>query len=271
MIKAFIFDWAGTMVDFGSLVPAKAMLSAFEESKLPVSEADIRTSMGMAKRAHIESILAIPAMAERWQTIHGASWTEQDLDRLLDAMERHTIAQAVACAVPIPGALDLVAALRARDIRVGSTTGYTRPIMEKVAPEAARHGYEPDVMICAGDVLEGRPAPLMIWKALVDMGVWPAGACVKVDDSPVGITAGRNAGLITIGLSASGNGVGLSADKLAALSPPNRERRLQNSADLLFAAGADYVVETVADIEPLLDPIAKRAADNLTNQKAGSI
>ncbi len=260
MIKAFIFDWAGTMVDFGCLVPANAMRRAFDDSGVAVSDAQVRADMGKAKRAHIEAILSAPDIQAAWQAQHGRGWAAQDVDRLLDAMERHTVTEAAASAMPIDGALDLVRELTKRGIKIGSTTGYTSTIMKAVMPEAARHGYAPEVMICADDVPQGRPAPFMIWQALERLGVWPAGACVKVDDSAVGITAGRNAGLVTIGLAASGNGVGLNADAFGALTDEERHRLTQASSHLLTEAGADYVVDTVGDIAPLLDDIVTRIA-----------
>lgn len=263
MIKAFIFDWAGTMVDFGCLVPTRAMQRAFEDAGVSVSDAVIRADMGKAKRAHIESILHTPEIDAAWKNAHGRPWAGDDVTGLLTAMEHHTVAAAAESAQPIAGALDLVAALRAKDIKIGSTTGYTRPIMNAVVPQAAKHGYDPDVMICAGDVTEGRPAPFMIWQALERLGVWPAAACVKVDDSPVGIHAGRNAGLVTVGLSASGNGVGLSQEEFAQLPDDERQKRVAASAALLTEAGADFVVNTVADIEPLLGDIEARIAQAL--------
>jgi phosphonoacetaldehyde hydrolase len=74
----------------------------------------------------------------------------------------------------IPGAHDALQWCKARGIRVGSTTGYTRPIMERLMPLAAAQGFVPEVTICAGDLAAGRPAPLQIWSALAQMGIWPA-------------------------------------------------------------------------------------------------
>ncbi len=262
MIKAFIFDWAGTMVDFGCMVPTRAMQRAFSDVGMTVSDAQIRQDMGKAKHAHIEAILSVPSIDQAWKDHHGRAWTGTDIDNLLSAMEKHTRSEAVASAVPIPGALELVDLLRQQDIKVGSTTGYTKSIMDAVVPEAARNGYAPDVMICADDVPVGRPAPFMIWQALEKMGVWPAAACVKVDDAPVGIAAGRNAGMVTIGLAASGNGVGLAMQEFEALPANERQERVDASGALLRDADADYVVATVADIPPLLNEIVARIADN---------
>ena len=79
-----------------------------------------------------------------------------------------------------------------------------------------------------------------------------------MDDAPVGIEEGRLAGCWTIGVSASGNGVGLGLDAYRALTETDRTRRVEASAGLLKAAGADYVIDTIADIRPVLEEIAAR-------------
>ena len=99
--------------------------------------------------------------------------------------------------------------MRKLGVRIGSGTGYTREMMADILVSAAEQGYAPEIVVCAGETPSGRPAPLMTWKALIALDAWPARACIKVDDAPVGIEEGRLAGCWTVGLSASGNGMGL--------------------------------------------------------------
>jgi phosphonoacetaldehyde hydrolase len=88
----------------------------------------------------------------------------------------------------------------------------------------------------------------MVWKNLVDLGVWPASACVKVDDAEVGIAEGLAAGVWTVGIAASGNGVGLSREALDALSTTERAARIARARQALTDAGAHAVIDTVADL-----------------------
>jgi phosphonoacetaldehyde hydrolase len=163
-------------------------------------------------------------------------------------------------AVLIPGAAALVADLREQGVKVGSGTGYTREMMQGILTAAAEQGYAPDVVVCAGETPSGRPAPLMTWKALIEMDAWPASACVKVDDAEVGVAEGRASGCWSIGLAASGNGVGLSPDAWRGLSE-TRRRALRDAAETsLRGAGAHYVVDSVADLGPTLAEIASRIA-----------
>jgi phosphonoacetaldehyde hydrolase len=125
-------------------------------------------------------------------------------------------------------------------------------------PRAADQGYAPDLVVCAHETPQGRPSPLMIYKACADLGVWPLSRVVKVDDAAVGIAEGRNAGCFTVGVAASGNMVGLTAEALAALEAPERAILLGVAADSLRAAGADLVIDTVADLIPALEAEAAR-------------
>ncbi|MES2055505.1 MAG: phosphonoacetaldehyde hydrolase, partial [Pseudomonadota bacterium] len=82
-----------------------------------------------------------------------------------------------------------------------------------------------------------------------------------------GIAEGRNAGVWTVGVAASGNGVGLTSDQLMTLTPSERGRRIAASAALLREAGAHVVIDSVADLLPVLDEIEalRRTGSQPTN------
>lgn len=247
-IVAVLFDWAGTMIDFGSRAPVMAMEQVFDKAGVPADEVTIRRYMGMAKREHVISILSEDEMAGRWRAARGSDWSEADVDALMVELEPAMAASASLCRDLIPGAATCASALRHKGIKVGSTTGYTRTMMADIIPAAAEQGYAPDAIVCAGETALGRPAPLMLWQAMAELSAWPAGRCVAVDDAPVGIVAGRNAGLWTIGLAGSGNGVGMTYDAFTGLSAADRMARMAPVIAEFFAAGADFVIESVADL-----------------------
>jgi len=257
-IKAVIFDWAGTMVDFGCMAPVQALIDAFASHGVEITAAQARRDMGMAKRDHIAAILDDPDVAAVWAARRGAPPVMQDGESVYRALEPLIEAAATRCADLIPGAASVAEDLRKLGVKIGSGTGYTRQMMSGILPRAAAQGYAPSVVVCAGETPSGRPAPLMTWKALVELDAWPARACVKVDDAGVGIEEGRLAGCWTIGLAASGNGTGLSLAEYEALDEADRRARVAASAEALRAAGADYVIDTVADIRPVLAAIAGR-------------
>ncbi|PVX30511.1 phosphonoacetaldehyde hydrolase [Sphingomonas pokkalii] len=251
-LKAVVFDWAGTMIDFGSRAPVVALCRAFAAEGVPVEEAEARADMGLAKRDHIRALLAQPRIAAAWADRHGAAPCEAAGDRIFAAIEPMMREAARACTALIPGAAAIAGRLQAAGVPVGSCTGYTRAMMADILPRAAEQGYRPDMLVCAGDTPMGRPSPLMLWKNLVELGAWPADACVKVDDAEVGIAEGRAAGVWTIGVAASGNGVGLSQSALAALSAEDRAARIAAARAALRAAGAHVVIDSVADLPAAL-------------------
>ncbi|UDF05433.1 phosphonoacetaldehyde hydrolase [Asticcacaulis sp. AND118] len=246
--KAVIFDWAGTMVDFGSLAPVIAMQQAFTAVGVEISEAEVRLPMGQAKRDHVAALLAQPAVASRWQEKTRRAPSEADIERIYASLDELMRAAGTARATLIPGARATFECLRAESVRIGSSTGYTRAMMGPILTAAAAQGYEPELVVCAGETPQGRPAPLMIWKNLVELGGWPAADVVVVDDAPVGIAAGKAAGAFTVGVAASGNEMGLTFEAFQALTASDREVRIAMARDRLYAAGADVVLNTVADL-----------------------
>ena len=260
MLKAVIFDWAGTIVDHGSRAPMGAFVRAFEQFGVKLTIEQARGPMGMAKRDHIRLLLAEPSIAAAWQAKHGSAPDDAGIDAVLGVFEPMNVASVTDHAEFIPGALETLAELRRRGIRIGSTTGYTRPIMSVLAPIAEKAGFSPEIIVCAGDLPEGRPSPLMMWYAMAKMGVWPARTVVKVDDTPPGIGEGRNAGTWTVGLALTGNIAGLSAEELAALAEADRNAIRARATNEMKNAGADFVIDSVADLPMVLDEIEARLA-----------
>jgi phosphonoacetaldehyde hydrolase len=166
--------------------------------------------------------------------------------------------QAARAAQLIDGARIVVEALRAEGIKVASSTGYTREMMLPVLKAAAAQGYVSDHLVCSGETPRGRPTPLMIYKACAELGVWPLARVVKVDDTEAGVREGRAAGCFTVGISASGNEVGLSQDALLALPAADRAARIVAAEASLRSAGADVVIETVAQLIAVLQSAAER-------------
>jgi phosphonoacetaldehyde hydrolase len=267
-IKAIILDWAGTVVDHGSRAPMGAFVKAFAHFGVTISIADARGPMGMAKRDHIRMVGTSPAVAAAWRAKHGRDFDDAAIDAIFDVFEPMNIAAVEAHSALIPGAHDALDWCKARGIRIGSTTGYTRPIMERLMPLAAAQGFVPEVTICAGDLAAGRPAPLQIWSALAQMGIWPASSVIKLDDTAPGIGEARAAGCWAVGVALTGNNPGLSAEELAGLAPAERDALRRAASETLLRAGAHLVIETIAELPTLIDHIETRLA---TGEKPGLI
>ncbi len=259
-VRAVVFDWAGTAVDYGSSAPALAFVDAFAALGVAITAAEARAPMGLPKRAHIEAVARAPRVAAALRATLGRDAVESDLDALYAAYTPRNRETAARRAAPIAGVVEVVEGLRRRGVRVGSTTGYPREIMDAVRPLAAAAGFCPDNVVCASDVPEGRPSPMMMYRCFLDLGVWPADRVVKVDDTAPGIAEGLAAGAWCVGVSLSGNEVGLTEEELEALDPDERARRNVLARTRLFAAGAHEVIDTVASLPEALARIEVRRA-----------
>lgn len=253
--KAVVFDWAGTLVDFGSFAPMQAFVDTFGQFGIDATLAQAREPMGLPKRDHIATMLAMPGIARQWESINGVKPSEAAIDKVYEVFVPMNAETAARHAGLIPGALDTIQWLRARELRVGTTTGYTRAIMSRVLPEAARQGFEPDNLVCADDLPEGRPGPLGMYQCFIDLVVYPPDTVWKVDDTAPGIAEGVAAGCKTVGVTLSGNAVGLTPQEMARLSPVELDARRSSACELLRRAGADYVIDSVADLPDLMQRV----------------
>lgn len=260
-LKAVIFDWAGTMIDFGSRAPMGVFVEAFRHFGVPLTVAEARGPMGKPKRDHIAELMTLPTVMAAWIKAHGHAPREADIDAVYDVFVPMNVKVAADFAELIPGAASVAAALRARGLKIGSTTGYTREIMAPILPLAAAQGYAPDNLVCAGDLPEGRPSPLMMYRCFADLGVYPPATVVKVDDTVPGIEEGLAAGTWTVGIAASGNETGLSLAEWTALSARERDRILTPAREKLEAAGAHVVIDTVANLMPVIESIDRLMAE----------
>ena len=253
-----ILDWAGTVVDFGCQAPVIALRAAFALRGIPISETLARRDMGKAKEDHVRSLLSEPAVADAWTKARGGAAEDGDVRDLMRDLSPLMRDQATRAAQLIEGARAVVEGLHAEGVKVASSTGYTREMMLPVLQEAAAQGYVPDHLVCSGETPQGRPTPLMIYKACAELGVWPLSRVVKVDDTPAGVKEGRAAGCFTVGISASGNEVGLTREALLALPATERSARIAVAETSLRNAGADVVIETIAQLIEVLHSASQR-------------
>lgn len=215
-LQAVIFDWAGTLVDFGSLAPTQIFVEAFASFGINITLSQARGPMGLSKWDHIHQLLQAPGIAAQWKNAFGKAPTNADVDAIYARFMPMQIAKVGEFSAPIPGAVGLLALLRAKGLKVGSCSGYPRQVLDQLLPQAAAAGIAPDHVV-AGDELPagGRPGPWMALANVLALGITDVRACVKVDDTVPGIQEGLSAGMWTVGLSLSGNEVGYSIEEYA--------------------------------------------------------
>ncbi len=252
-LRMVVLDWAGTTVDHGCFAPLAPFIESLRRHGVEISASEARGPMGLHKRDHLRALLAQPAIASRWRTAHGKLPDEADVDRIFTT--DFTPLQ-LACVHEhsrlIPGLLEVVAWLRAREIKVVTTTGYFQEAAQLCYTAAREQGYVPDAMLCASEVPQGRPAPWMVFRHMESQGVFPPAAVLKLGDTVPDIAEGRNAGVWSAGVARTGSEVGLTLADWEALPAAEKTHRWHAARGTLSEAGAHEVIESIADLPDLV-------------------
>ncbi len=260
-IDGVIFDWAGTVVDFGSIAPTQIFVDAFATFDIAVTPQQAAAPMGLSKRPHIEALLAEPAIDAQWRRRFGGAPTQADVDAIYTRFMPMQIAKVGAYSQPIPGAVETLALLRGRGVKLGSCSGYPRQVMDVLVPLAAAAGIVFDHVVAGDDLAAGaRPGGYMALANALALALPDVRACVKVDDTAPGIEEGRNAGMWSVGVALSGASAGLTLQAWREATPPQLAAVREPATRHLLDAGAHLVIDTIADLPAALDAIAQRRA-----------
>ncbi|OZI10802.1 phosphonoacetaldehyde hydrolase [Bacillaceae bacterium SAS-127] len=257
-IKAVIFDWAGTTVDYGCFAPVQVFMQIFKEKGIEITIEEARQPMGLLKIDHIRAITDMPRIKELWEATYDRQPQESDIEEMYGRFEEELFAILPDYTTPVPGCLELMEKLRQRGIKIGSTTGYTSEMMQIVAPGAEKQGYKPDYHITSDDVPAGRPYPWMCYMNAIELGVYPMSAMIKVGDTVSDMKEGRNAGMWTVGVILGSSELGLTENEVKEMDTNELEAKIQAVRDRLLAAGAHFTILQLADLESVIDQIEQQ-------------
>jgi phosphonoacetaldehyde hydrolase len=264
-IRAVMLDWAGTTVDHGSLAPVFALQTLFSKHGIELSRENARKDMGLAKRDHIRAILGLLGVRSQWRLLHGTDPEETNVETLFDEFSPLQLEIIAQHSQLLPGVAETVAAWKDRSLRIGSSTGYTREMLSAVMARAAQAGFSPDASVCPDEAGGGRPYPWMLMRNAQLLDAYPPSLCVKIGDTISDIEEGRNAGMWTIGITRTGNLIGLDADQWAELPEAEKQSRLAAAERQFIDAGADFIAEDI----PACDKILLQIEDRLQRSKNG--
>lgn len=264
-VKAVILDWAGTVLDCGVYSPAVVFIDVFKQFGVPITMEEARGPMGAHKRVHIRKLTQMPSVRSRWHEVHGRYPTEADVEAMFTAFVPLQLACLPRYTDMIPGAVATVNELqKIRGLKIGSTTGFTTPMVDILKAAATKQGYTPDVYVAADEVPQARPFPFMVWLNAIRLNVSPIAALVKVDDTADGVLEGITAGCWSVGLARSGNYMGMTVAELEELESTDPElynRNLKRAYDILGTAGAHYVIDDINGLPRVIDDINRRLAN----------
>ncbi len=259
-VKTLVLDWSGTTADAYVIAPAVVFVEVFKNQGVEISMNEARGPMGLRKDLHIEQLTLDPVIRERWREVHGKLPDQGDVERMF----AHFVPAQVACLPKytdlLPGIAEVTQRLQADGIKIGVSTGFTRVMVDVLLEAAIQQGFRPDATVAGDEVDNGaRPKPFMVYKNLDLLDAWPIESVVKVDDTVGGVGEGLNAGCWAIGVSRYSNYMLINTlDEEATLSEDEIERRHDRSKKMLREAGAHYVIDSIADIEPVISDINMR-------------
>lgn len=261
-VKALILDWSGTTADAYVVAPAVVFVDVFKRKNVEISMAEARGPMGLRKDLHIKALTENPVIAERWKGVHGSYPGQSDVDAMfadfvplqLECLRKYTDL--------LPGVAEVTQRVQATGVKIGSTTGFTRSMVDILEEEAAKQGYHPDASVAGDEVIHGaRPAPHMVYKNLDMLGIDPIQSVIKVDDTASGVGEALNAGCWGVGVARYSNYMDVDTpEEGEALSDSEIARRMAISRDILEKTGAHYVIDSLADIEAVIDDVNIRLA-----------
>ncbi len=261
-VKAVILDWSGTTADAYVLAPAVVFVDVFKKHGVEISMAEARGPMGLRKDLHIKSLTEVPEIRERWNGVHGKYPGQEEVDAMfadfvpmqLECLRQYTTL--------LPGVAETTQQLQAQGIKIGSTTGFLRAMVDILEEDAKKQGYSPDASVAGDEVAHGaRPKPFMVYRNLDLLDVHPIQSVVKVDDTISGVGEALEAGCWGVGISRYSNYMDVdSFEHEKSLSEQEIQRRLAFTRETLRKAGAHYVIDELSELPEIIDDVNARLA-----------
>ena len=213
-LRAVVLDWAGTIVDFGSRAPVAALESVFAAAGVPVTVAELRESMGLAKKAHIRSILEIPRVREAWALKHGRPPSEAAVDQLYAEFIPSQIRVLANHSQLIPGVAEAIARMRSRGLKLVTPRLQSRHA-RLFAGAGRGSGLRSGLRGVPGRCTRGPSAAMDVLSDRAPLGSLPARCIRQNRDTPADVEEGRNSGMWTIGVTRTGNEAGITEEEWA--------------------------------------------------------
>ena len=178
-----VTDFAGTtMRDDGTVLSAYRV--ALHEFDLPFSEADLAERRGASKRAVFREFAARVKPSSDVNDV-----AEQALHRFEAALREE---YATGDVREVPGARDALLELKHAGVKLALTTGFDRELLDLLVRRLSWDDLF-DTTLASSDVPAGRPAPFLIYRAMIETGIGDVRQVAVVGDTPLDLQSGMNA------------------------------------------------------------------------------
>ncbi|MFD2415053.1 HAD family hydrolase [Amycolatopsis pigmentata] len=211
---AVLFDLDGTLVDTEGLL-REAQLSVLGELGVPASAVPFDELRGQGVAENLARLCALTS-------------SPIEPHELYARVQRRLLTRLRAGVDPLPGADDLLSALRRERVPCALVSSSYRAVIDVVVPSLARAMFT--VTIAGDEVEHPKPHSEPYRVAAARLGV-PPGRCVVIEDSSAGIRSGLSAGCVVVAVAPARESVALTVDGLSELTV-ERLRRLAGASEL---------------------------------------
>lgn len=255
-IETVIFDWAGTLVDYGCMASVETYKDIFREYGINLKNEETRNGMGLDKVDHVRKILQIPRISKLWFENIGMEPNEGDVREINRKFEKLIIKKFEENTEPKEHVKTTIDRLRDLGIRIGSTTSYTHEMVDVLMNITRKKKIYIDLVINSEDTNgQGRPKPYMIFKNMEKLGINSVKNVIKVGDTINDIKEGVNAGVYSIGITDGSSEMGLSYEEFESLSEEKKEAKRKEVKEKFEKAGAFYVMNNVKSLPYVINAI----------------
>lgn len=254
-IRCVILDWSGSVLDKWGISVYNAITEAFEMKGIPVMREEIGGSMGSYKGDHFGAILKTPTVQKRWFEKYGRKSDNNDLVDLMEYYIPKQMNMLDKYGKLFQGTMETCKLLKDKGLELGSTTGFTIAMVNKILSINPEIKEILDINIAADQVPMGRPAPFMIYEIMKELKIINPSQIVKVGDTKMDIYEGLNAGTWTIGLCESSSMMDVSEDSYKKMSYDEYCNRIEKVRRELHDAGAHFVVNNIESIPYIIELI----------------
>lgn len=262
-VRGVILDWSGTVADAYVIAPAIVFVEVFRRQGVEISMSEARGPMGLRKDLHIKMLTEVPAIRDRWREAHGSYPDQSDVDAMFEEFVPLQVECLPTYASLLPGVVEMADKLQNEyGVKIGVTTGFTRPMVDVLLAHAIEQGFRPDCTVAGDEVVHGaRPRPFMVYRNLDLLDLHPIQSVVKVDDTTSGIGEGLEAGCWTVGIARYSNYMNINTlDAATKMSDDEVQQRLDHTRKMLWEYGAHYVIDEPIELLDVVDDVNARLA-----------
>lgn len=187
-IEMLVFDMAGTTVQDNNEVE-KCFFEAITHNGLIATHEEVNAMMGWSKIKVFETIWRKQLKNESENVI--LEKIQETYDDFKVILEDHYSTNPV---LPKVGTIEIFEFLKKSNIKIALTTGFYREVTDIILDRLNWDKNVIDCTVTSDEVVAGRPAPFMIFRAMELCGINDVRKVIKIGDTPSDLSEGKNAG-----------------------------------------------------------------------------